>query len=238
MIFAAILAGGVGSRMNISDMPKQFLPLKDKPIIVHTLEKFLLCDKFDCFFVGVHPDWVLHMKDLINKYCLPHQDKICIVPGGKDRNETLLNVISELEKKFGESDEHVIVTHDAVRPFVSLRMIDENIEAAIKCGACDTVIPATDTIVSSKDGQVIDSIPQRSEMYQGQTPQSFNVKLLKKLYADLSEDEKKILTDACKICTVRNYPVHLVEGAVSNMKLTTITDYKVAQALMGGMVDG
>ena len=82
-------------------------------------------------------------------------------------------------KKFGESDDHVIVTHDAVRPFVSLRMIEENIEAAIKYGACDTVIPATDTIVSSKDGQVIDSIPQRSEMDQGQTPQSFNVKLLK-----------------------------------------------------------
>jgi len=237
MIFAAILAGGVGSRMNLSDMPKQFLPLDDKPIIVHTLEKFLMCSKFDCFFVGVHPDWVFHMKDLVSKSNLPHQDKICIVPGGKDRNETLLNVISELEKKFGESDEHIIVTHDAVRPFVSLRMIEENIEAAIKYGACDTVIPATDTIVSSKDGQVIDSIPQRSEMYQGQTPQSFKVKLLKSLYEDLSEDEKKILTDACKICTVRNYPVHLVKGAVSNMKLTTITDYKVAQALVGGMIN-
>lgn len=237
MIFAAILAGGVGSRMNLSDMPKQFLPLKDKPIIMHTLEKFLLCSKFDCFFVGVHPDWVLHMKDLVNKSSLPRKDKVCIVAGGKNRNETLLNVISALEKNFGESDEHVIVTHDAVRPFVSLRMIEENIEAAVKYGACDTVVPATDTIVSSKDGQVIASIPQRSEMYQGQTPQSFNVKLLKRLYADLSEDEKKILTDACKICTFRNYPVHLVKGAVSNMKLTTVTDYKVAQALVGGMVD-
>ena len=237
MIFAAILAGGVGSRMNLSDMPKQFLPLDDKPIIMHTLEKFLMCSKFDCFFIGVHSDWVLHMKDLVSKSNLPHKDNICIVPGGKDRNETLLNVIADIEKRFGESDEHVIVTHDAVRPFVSLCMIERNIEAAIKYGACDTVIPATDTIVSSKDGQVIDSIPQRSEMYQGQTPQSFNVNLLKSLYADLSEDEKKILTDACKICAVRNYPVHLVEGAVSNMKLTTITDYKVAQALVGGIID-
>ena len=98
MIFAAILAGGVGSRMNISDMPKQFLPLKDKPIIVHTLEKFLMCSKFDYFLVGVHPDWVLHMKDLISKFCLPYKDKICIVPGGKNRNNTLLNIISSLEK--------------------------------------------------------------------------------------------------------------------------------------------
>ena len=112
MIFAAILAGGIGSRMNLSDMPKQFLPLKDKPIIIHTLEKFLMCDKFDFFFVGVHPDWMLYMDDLIKKYCPQYRNKICTVPGGKDRNSTLSNVIENLEEKFGESDDHIIVTHD------------------------------------------------------------------------------------------------------------------------------
>ena len=132
MIFAAILAGGIGSRMNLSDMPKQFLPLKDKPIIIHTLEKFLMCDKFDFFFVGVHPDWMLYMDDLIKKYCPQYRNKICTVPGGKDRNSTLSNVIENLEEKFGESDDHIIVTHDSVRPFVTMRMIDENIEAAKK----------------------------------------------------------------------------------------------------------
>ena len=68
MIFGAILAGGVGSRMNISDMPKQFLPLGDKPILVHTLEKFLLCERLDMIYIGVHPNWVLHMEDLLDKY--------------------------------------------------------------------------------------------------------------------------------------------------------------------------
>lgn len=237
MIFAAILAGGIGSRMNLSDMPKQFLPLNDKPIVVHTLEKFLMCDKFDFFFVGIHPDWILYMNDLIKKYCPEYQDKICTVTGGKDRNSTLLNVIEKLEEKFGESDDHIIVTHDSVRPFVTMRMIDENIKAAQKYGACDTVIAATDTIVSSHDGKFIDNIPKRIEMYQGQTPQSFNVNLLKKLYNDLTPNEKEILTDACKICTVRNKPVYLVNGAVSNMKLTTVTDYKIAQALIGGETD-
>mgnify|MGYP002675297086 CR=1 FL=1 len=237
MIFAAILAGGIGSRMNLSDMPKQFLPLKDKPIIIHTLEKFLMCDKFDFFFVGVHPDWMLYMDDLIKKYCPQYRNKICTVPGGKDRNSTLSNVIENLEEKFGESDDHIIVTHDSVRPFVTMRMIDENIEAAKKYGACDTVIAATDTIVSSQDGKFINDIPNRVEMYQGQTPQSFNVKLLKDLYNDLTVEEKEILTDACKICTVRNKPVYLVKGAVSNMKLTTVTDYKIAQALIGGISD-
>ena len=63
MIFGAILAGGVGSRMNISDMPKQFLPLGDKPIIIHTLEKFLLCERIDEIYIGVHPNWLVHMED-------------------------------------------------------------------------------------------------------------------------------------------------------------------------------
>ena len=68
MIFGAILAGGVGSRMNIADMPKQFLPLGDKPIIIHTLEKFMLCSKMDKIYIGVHPSWLLHMEDLIEKF--------------------------------------------------------------------------------------------------------------------------------------------------------------------------
>lgn len=82
MIFGAILAGGVGSRMNISDMPKQFLPLGDKPILVHTLEKFLLCERLDMIYIGVHPNWVLHMEDLLDKYVPARKAGIRIVPGG------------------------------------------------------------------------------------------------------------------------------------------------------------
>lgn len=236
MIFGAILAGGVGSRMNISEMPKQFLPLGEKPIIVHTLEKFLMCSRFDGVFLGVHPDWVLYMNDLIDKYIDDEEakEKITVVPGGGDRNATLFNVVDEIERLHGEDDGHVIVTHDAVRPFVTLRIINENIDAALKYGAVDTVVAAIDTIVTSKDGDVIAEIPDRKQMYQGQTPQSFNIRLLKRLYGDLTEAEKEILTDACKICVVRNTPVKLVRGEVSNIKITTVSDYKIAQAMVGG----
>lgn len=234
MVFGAILAGGVGSRMNIPDMPKQFLPLGDKPIIVHTLEKFLTCSRFDCVYIGVHADWVTHMNDLADKFIKGEsRQKVKIVAGGADRNGTILNIIDDIEKKFGDNADNIIVTHDSVRPFVTLRMIEENIDAAIKYGAVDTVTPAVDTIVSSVDGEVISSIPDRSQMYQGQTPQSFKISKLKELYFSLSEDEKKTLTDACKICVVRDFPVHLIEGSVTNLKITTTGDYKIAQAMMG-----
>ena len=100
--------------------------------------------------------------------------------------------------------------------------------------AVDTVIPAYDTIVTSKNGEEIDSIPVRSEMYQGQTPQSFRAKTLKELYESLTEDEKEILTDACKILVLKGHDVRLVEGEVSNMKITYPYDLKVAEALLGG----
>lgn len=100
MIFGAILAGGSGSRMNISEMPKQFLPLGDKPIVIHTLEKFLICGRFDAVYVGVHPNWVLHMEDLLGRY-ITQRDRVHITAGGGDRNETIQNIIGAIETDFG-----------------------------------------------------------------------------------------------------------------------------------------
>lgn len=234
MIFGAILAGGIGSRMNISDMPKQFLSLGNKPIIVHTIEKFLLCEKFDKIFIGVHSDWTFYMQDLVEHHNL-NKNKIQVVNGGADRNETIFNIIRYIKNNFENIDDNIIVTHDAVRPFVTLRIIEDNIDAAIRYGACDTVVEAIDTIVESEDGNLVSSIPNRRYMYQGQTPQSFKINLLDDLYNNLTEDEKAVLTDACKICIFRNVPVKLVKGEVSNIKITTISDYNVAKAMVGGI---
>lgn len=92
------------------------------------------------------------------------------------RIETIMNIIDHIRNVNGINNDDVIVTHDAVRPFLTQRIIKENIEVAAKYGAVDTVIEAIDTIVMSKDKQNIHSIPVRNEMYQGQTPQSFNIK--------------------------------------------------------------
>ncbi len=234
MIFGAILAGGTGTRMGNYSLPKQFLDLGGKPVIVHTLEKFLTCPSLDAIYLGIHKDWIVYMKDMIRKYVPDQAEKITIAAGGEDRNSTLFNVIDQIEADHGAVDDHIIVTHDAVRPFVTLRMIEENIEAAKKYGAVDTCIPAVDTIVVSEDGTTISGIPNRRTMYQGQTPQSFRISLLKTLYTSLTEEEKSILTDACKICVVRNQPVYLVAGSDTNIKITTPGDLKIAQAMVGG----
>ena len=155
-----------------------------------------------------------------------------MIPGGGTRNETLMRILEDIEQRRGIQEEDFIVSHDAIRPFVSTRIIDENIDGVQAYGAVDTVIPAYDTIVESGDGKTIDSIPLRMAMYQGQTPQSFHIQTLKRLYSQLSDGEKASMTDAAKIFVLKREPVYLVRGDSSNLKITTPYDLKVANALM------
>ena len=233
MVFAAIFAGGKGSRMGNTDTPKQYLELGSKPVIIHTIEKFFVNDRIDEIIVLCPKPWVAHTRDLVKKH-IPKGKPISVVEGGATRNGTLENAIAFIEKNYEVDEDTVIVTHDAVRPFLTHRIINENVDAAVKYGASDTVISATDTIVESKDGKLISSIPERKNMYQGQTPQSFRLKELERVLASLTDDEKAILTDACKIFTIKNKPVYMVEGEVFNIKITYPYDMKVAATLLKG----
>lgn len=231
MVFGVIVAGGVGMRMG-ADRPKQFLDLNGKPILMHALQAFLECEALDQIYMGVHPEWMEHMKQLIETYVeKEEQMRVHLVPGGAERNETIMNVIGQIEADFGTEEVHYIITQDGVRPFVSQRLIKEHVAAVKAYDAVDTAIPAVDTIIVSMDGETIADIPERKYLYQSQTPQSFRMDLLKKLYMELTEDEKKILTDACKICTVRGVPVRIVMGDVSNMKITTAADFEIAKIM-------
>ena len=230
MIFAVILAGGTGSRMGVSDTPKQFLEIKGKPILNHTIEKFLPNPRFEKIIVLSPKKWVHHTKEIIKKYT-GTTDRITVIEGGATRNETIMNAIAYIDREYTLDDDTIIVTHDSVRPFLTHRIIEENIEAAIRDGACDTVIPATDTIVES-EGVVITAIPDRRRMYQGQTPQSFKEKLLHETYMRKKKKKKEILTDAAKILVLKGKKVSLVRGETFNIKITYPYDLKIARSLL------
>ncbi len=230
MVFGVLLAGGVGSRMG-NEKPKQYLNIADRPIIIHTIEKFYINDKFEKILVLCPDQWISHTKNLIKKY-IGETDRIVVVAGGETRNETIMNAIRYIEGEYEVDDDTIILTHDSVRPFVTHRIIEENIEYAGKYGACDTAVPSTDTIVQSEDGRIISTVPDRSRMYQGQTPQTFRLKKLKALYESLSAEEKEILTDAAKIFVMKGEDVYLVEGEVSNIKITYPYDLRVAETLI------
>ncbi len=233
MIFAAVLAGGIGKRMGNVDKPKQFLMIGKKPIIVHTVEQFCIHDKFEKIIVLCPKQWMPYTKDLLDKY-LGQTDRVCVIEGGDIRNQTIMNAIDWIESNYGLEEDTVLVTHDAVRPFVTSRIIEDNILAATKYGACDTVVPATDTIVQSDDEKCIANIPERSKFWHGQTPQSFLAVKFKELYESLTEEEKGILTDAAKVFVMKGEKVRMVEGENFNIKVTYPYDLQLAETLLEG----
>ncbi|EAH1644176.1 2-C-methyl-D-erythritol 4-phosphate cytidylyltransferase, partial [Listeria monocytogenes] len=191
---------------------------------------FILNTRFDKILISSPKEWMNHAEDNIKKYI--SDDRIVVIEGGEDRNETIMNGIRFVEKTYGLTDDDIIVTHDAVRPFLTHRIIEENIDAALETGAVDTVIEALDTIVESSNHEVITDIPVRDHMYQGQTPQSFNMKKVFNHYQNLTPEKKQILTDACKICLLAGDDVKLVKGEIFNIKITTPYDLKVANAII------
>lgn len=232
MIYAGILAGGKGTRMGRTELPKQFLTIGSKPIIIHTLEQFLISNKIDEIIVATPENWKSYTQDIIEKY-YPNDERINIITGGSTRNETIMNICKFIKEK-SKDKENIILTHDAVRPFITQRIINDNVEAMLdkEVDAIDTVIPAYDTIVESTNNDIITNIPIRDYMYQGQTPQTFRVEELINTYESLKQEEKDILTDAAKIYLLKNKKIKIVQGEIFNMKITTQYDLKLANAIV------
>ena len=111
MIFVAILAGGIGSRMGDTDTPKQFLDLGDRPILIHTIEKFVIIDEIDEVIVLTPQNFINHTKYLIEEY-IPNNDKVVVIEGGETRNDTLKNSIDYINENHDVDDDSIIITHD------------------------------------------------------------------------------------------------------------------------------
>ncbi len=130
MIYAEILAGGKGTRMGNTEMPKQFLMLGNKPIFIHTVEQFLMNKRIEKILICCPEQWVSYTKDTLKKY-ISDSTKVIVVKGGETRNDTILNGCHFIEKNYGIQDDDIILTHDAVRPFLTQRIIDDNIDGTL-----------------------------------------------------------------------------------------------------------
>jgi len=227
MNIAVILAGGSGTRMG-SDIPKQFIDIYGKPMIIHTIESFDVNSEIDKIVISCKEEWQEDLKIWIRKFGL---NKVkYIVSGGSTRQESVYNAIRALDGVC--TDDDILVIHDAARPLISQRIINENIEGAKEFGAVDTVIPSADTIVKSVDGNTINSIPVRSELYLGQTPQSFKYNLIKSAHEASIENSTSDATDDCQLVLGINKNVHLVKGDKLNFKITTFEDLLLLKSVI------
>lgn len=235
MNIGLILAGGSGSRMGATQLPKQFLKLGSKPIIIHTIEQFMMNENIAHTVVSVNEDWISFTEDIIQKY-IPQAENVSVIKGGKERSETVLFGSQFIVDKFEDA---VIVSHDAVRPFITQKIIDDNINEIRNTDAkvIDTIIPSADTIVEvSETNKVLKSIPERKFMYLGQTPQTFYGQEYIDLYNQLDEEKLSAITDVCKMYVDEGYEVGYVLGSEFNMKITTQFDFKLADVLIKGSI--
>lgn len=232
MIFAGIVAGGKGTRMTNADKPKQFLEIGGEPILIRTVKAFLSVDEIDTVYIGINAEWSDYTRELIDKH-IEDQSRIKLVNGGKDRNSTVLNILKALTDEHGTNKGDILLTHDAVRPFVSEAVIRRNIDCAKENSACGTYIPSDDTIIRSADNKTVSQNLVRSELYRAQTPQTFEISALCECIERLGEEKLSLLTDTCGIFTECGIPIHIVEGEPVNFKITTPYDLKIAGCLLG-----
>ncbi|MGN1105363.1 MAG: D-ribitol-5-phosphate cytidylyltransferase [Huintestinicola sp.] len=231
MIYASILAAGITDKNEKRKLPQPYNFLGKKPIIIHTLEQFAISPLIDRIIVVANSDWVVYTEELIkNSIAVPKE--IYVISGGDNKNHSIALAAGFIEKKWGITDGDILLNHDAIRPFISQRIIDDNVSNAKKHSAVNTVMPTVDTIIISENKENVDSIPPKSKMYSEQTPQTFNLKKLMNEYAVSDADIFEKENDAARFMLHRGHEVHLVNGDYSNIKIVTAFDIEVANAFI------
>ena len=227
---AIVLAGGRGKRMN-SAVPKQFLMIKDKPVLYYSLKAFE--DSFidSVILVAAEDDIKYCQQEIVNRYGF--KKVVSIVAGGKERYHSVLNGI----KAAGECD--YIFIHDGARPFVTQDMLARLLETVKESHACVAGMPVKDTIKIADDNGFIATTPKRELVWMIQTPQVFDFALIQKAYLKLEKDEYSLLQkgisitdDAMVVEMLLGEKVKLVEGSYQNIKITTPEDLAIAEGFL------
>lgn len=227
---AIILAAGIGKRVG-NPLPKQFIELKGKPLILYSLEAFQAHPAIDKIIVVTHADYLDHTKKLIDK---KHYSKIAkIIVGGKERYHSSIAAIEACDKIIDKENLNLIF-HDAARPLISDTIITKVIECLKQYSAVDTAVPTTDTILIVDKDLNIKEIPDRSMLFNSQTPQAFKYTIIKEAYALALKDPDFTTADDCK--TVKKYlpdiHIHVVLGNTQNMKLTNPEDITIFEKII------
>lgn len=222
---AIILAGGNGNRMG-NDIPKQFIVVAGKSILAHTLSVFQNNSHIDEIIIVGNPQYLEQINAISENF-----DKVsAIVPGGRERYHSTLSALKTCSDK-----ECNLIIHDAVRPLVNERIINDNIQALGEHDACTTAFRATDTmLVSDASYEYVKSIPDRSLLYHVQTPQSFKKNILEQAYNIALKDPDFQSTDDCGV-VIKYLPevkIKIVAGDQANLKLTYATELILVEELL------
>ena len=224
---ALIIAGGSGNRMH-QDIPKQFLTVNEKPVIVYTLEAFQEHPEIDAIAVVCISGWEQVLRAYAKQFNINKLQHV--VPGGKNGQDSIRNGVYELEKHFAADD--LVLIHDAIRPMVSAEIISDNIRVARESGNAITVIPCAEAMLQTEDGRVSAGSYPRDRLKRTQTPQAFRIGDICDLHRRALE---KGITNSVASCTLMiemGEKVYFSAGSEKNIKLTTVEDIDIFKALL------
>ena len=227
MNIALIIAGGSGQRMN-QDIPKQFLNVNDKPVIIYTLEAFQRHPNIDKIEVVCLDGW----QEILRAYCKQFGiSKLAnVVEGGENGQSSIRNGLWDLKEMYDEND--LVLIHDAIRPMVSEEIISDAIRVCKKYGNSISVIPCAEAMLKTEDGvSSLEQIP-RDNLKRTQTPQTF---VLKDIVAAHEEALEKGITNSVSSCTLYielGKKLYFSAGSEKNIKLTTPDDIDIFKSLL------
>lgn len=221
-IYAIILASGNGSRSGLN-IPKQFYKINNKTVLEYSITAFQEHCLIDEIIVVSNPDFIDLTKDIIKNGNFSKVTKI--ISGGNTRQESSFKGLSQI----CDVNSKVLI-HDAVRPFVSEKIITDCINSLDKYNAVNVAIPSSDTIIQVDENNLIKKVLKRSELRRCQTPQAFDTSLIKKAHNLANKDNDKTATDDCGLIIKYNLTdVYVVEGSDKNIKITYPADIKTAE---------
>ena len=228
MNIVIIFAGGTGQRMNTRTVPKQFLELHGKPIIVYTIEQFQQHPLIDGIVVVMLENWIDHFKGLVKRYCL---DKIAaVVPGGDSGQASIYNGLKKASELY--TPDSTVLIHDGVRPLIDEKTITSAIECVKEHGSAITVSPAIETITledsSGKIGQIID----RSKCKLAKAPQCFVLDDILSAHEKAISEGKNDFIDSASLMQYCGYDLYTVECSPENIKITTPSDFYIFRAIV------
>lgn len=229
MNIAVIFAGGAGKRMNSKDIPKQFLDLFGKPIIIRTLEHFGNNAQTDAVVIACLEEYIQYLSDLLQRYGIRKVRRI--VPGGETGQLSIYNGLLAAREVAGQEDA-VVLIHDGVRPLITDDLITRNIETVRKYGNCITSGMVQETIAEVDDEGVVRSVPDRKNSRVAKAPQSCRLSELLSVHEQAMKDGVYNSIDTCTLLNAYGIKLHMIDGPAENIKITTREDYFLARTLL------
>ncbi|MGI6696601.1 MAG: IspD/TarI family cytidylyltransferase [Christensenellales bacterium] len=228
MNFALIFAGGTGQRMNVKDMPKQFLPVHGKPIIIHTVDYFEQHEDINGICIVCVESHMDYMKALLNRYNIKKVK--WLIPGGHTGEVSRYNGLNAIYADYGDCKDAVVLIHDGVRPLISKQIITDNIRAVHEHGNAITCAPIAETVVVRDEYSNLSYTVDRSKCRLARAPQSFFLTDIFDAYQS-AINTKRDSIDSATLMYDKGMVLHLIEGPVENIKITTPLDYYLMRAI-------